>query len=406
MTVKSGISVLHKLSFDYDEFDRPLWVKDTKGSPVLLADFEYSPQDQITAIDYGNLARTTFTIDENRGWLSRVQTVRNGNNLVDIAYERDACGMIKAISGSRISVYDSVGRLTYANDTTTYGRFAFTYDDLGNRLTQTKNGAVTTYAYDSYGRLIRNTTNGMLTRYQYVNADTTGLLWKKIDPQYTWTFSYDAGDQLRSVKRGSSTVEEYTYDAFGRRVKSVESGTTEYTFYGPGGPIYTRKGSTDTFHAYVCGIHIAKKTGTSYYYYHMDGQGSVRLVTNSAGSAVFSSDYLPFGKPYNAQQTEDFKFLDARTTKSTGLVHFGARYYDPDLGRFTTADVVLGSLTKPSSLNRWAYCLNDPVNRVDLDGQWSLKGFVNSVCNAVKTVVTTAVSYVVETAVNLVGEVI
>ena len=82
----------------------------------------------------------------------------------------------------------------------------------------------------------------------------------------------------------------------------------------------------------------------------------------------YTTAYLPFGKPWTPTGSEEYRFLDSKTTKLTGLIQFGARYYDPDIGRFITADPVLGSLSNPGSLNRWAYCLNDPVNRVDLNG--------------------------------------
>ena len=52
----------------------------------------------------------------------------------------------------------------------------------------------------------------------------------------------------------------------------------------------------------------------------------------------------------------------------SGLLHVGARYYDPDAGRFTTADTYLGEVTDPQSLNRYNYCEGDPVNCLDPSG--------------------------------------
>ena len=51
-------------------------------------------------------------------------------------------------------------------------------------------------------------------------------------------------------------------------------------------------------------------------------------------------------------------------------MHIGARYYDPDVGRFTTADTWLGEPMRPGSLNRYLYCEGDPVNCVDPSGHY------------------------------------
>lgn len=52
---------------------------------------------------------------------------------------------------------------------------------------------------------------------------------------------------------------------------------------------------------------------------------------------------------------------------STGLYHFGARYYDPAIGRWTQQDSVV-SLGDPGNGNRYAYAGDDPVNNVDSTG--------------------------------------
>lgn len=50
------------------------------------------------------------------------------------------------------------------------------------------------------------------------------------------------------------------------------------------------------------------------------------------------------------------------------MYYFGARYYDPLTGRFTTRDTVFGSLNDPQSQNRYVYCLNNPHKYIDPDG--------------------------------------
>jgi len=161
---------------------------------------------------------------------------------------------------------------------------------------------------------------------------------------------------------------------------------------------YNKKTSVYTLHAYANGMHVARKTTaeSNYYYYHEDATGSVRLVMKGTqANPWFRTDYLPFGRTFNTTTAnpEDFKFLDTRPTKVSGLLPFGERFYDADSGRFLTGDSVLGSLSSPSSNNRWAYCVNDPVNRVDLAGQWPS---FQDVCNFVGSLA--------DDAVNLLGD--
>jgi len=57
-----------------------------------------------------------------------------------------------------------------------------------------------------------------------------------------------------------------------------------------------------------------------------------------------------------------------RNDGDDGLMHVGARYYDPLVGRFISADTWLGEIGRPQSLNRYGYVEDDPVNAVDPDG--------------------------------------
>jgi RHS repeat-associated protein len=54
---------------------------------------------------------------------------------------------------------------------------------------------------------------------------------------------------------------------------------------------------------------------------------------------------------------------------ATGLSYFGARYYDPAVGRFITRDPVKGGLYNPQTFNPYVYCLNNPLKYVDPDDE-------------------------------------
>ncbi len=107
--------------------------------------------------------------------------------------------------------------------------------------------------------------------------------------------------------------------------------------------------------------------GTNRSYYLFDGLGSVVAVTSSSGSVTNSYTYDPFGVTTETKATLTNVFNPWRYTgqyqdTSTGLYKMGARYYQPELGRWTQQD--------PSGLdaNAYAYVGGNPVNLIDPAG--------------------------------------
>src|SRR5258708_24845987 len=80
-----------------------------------------------------------------------------------------------------------------------------------------------------------------------------------------------------------------------------------------------------------------------------------------------SYDYDPYGqvKAQQEGETNPWKFASGFYDSSTNLYHFGARYFDPSLGRWTQQGAVGGSLGDLGSVNRYVYAGDNPVNVVD-----------------------------------------
>ncbi|MFH1317765.1 MAG: RHS repeat-associated core domain-containing protein [Candidatus Omnitrophota bacterium] len=49
---------------------------------------------------------------------------------------------------------------------------------------------------------------------------------------------------------------------------------------------------------------------------------------------------------------------------NTGLYYYGACYYDPEIGRFTQLDIIVQSPFDPQTLDRYAYCRNNPLKYI------------------------------------------
>jgi RHS repeat-associated protein len=84
-----------------------------------------------------------------------------------------------------------------------------------------------------------------------------------------------------------------------------------------------------------------------------------------------------------ADEVAHFYFTGQRTDDESGLMYYGARYYDPDVGRFITPDTIVQAPDNPQTLNRYAYAGNNPVNNIDPTGHFSWNKFWNSFAGAV-----------------------
>jgi RHS repeat-associated protein len=106
-------------------------------------------------------------------------------------------------------------------------------------------------------------------------------------------------------------------------------------------------------------------------YFHTDGLGSVVAASNDAGALLWRKEYAPFGEQLDSTaENEKVAYTGKEHDDITGLTYFGARYYDPHLGRFTSVDPVGFVEANPMSFNRYAYVNNNPYKYVDPDGEF------------------------------------
>jgi len=100
-------------------------------------------------------------------------------------------------------------------------------------------------------------------------------------------------------------------------------------------------------------------------YYHHDALGSVRAITDETGNVVYSTSYLPFGESLQEEGNSAYTYT-GKEEDTTGLLYYGARYYDASLGRFLQPDPVMQAEFTP-----YAYVENNPLTKIDPDGRRS-----------------------------------
>jgi len=291
---------------------------------------------------------------------------------IDLEYNYDPAGNITSIINhidpdySSVMNYDSLERLTGVNGP--WGNGSFTYDELGNRTSKFINNEYIEYGYKYSTNQLDN-----------VIHDGNGNIISDSEHRYV----YDSENRLTEVWTGDSRDAEYHYDAFGRRIsKTDENGKTTYYAYGKGLKVLSELNSygvPEVDYVYAGESRIARVdlNATAYeksiYFYHGNNLGSNISITDNTTSVTWDKDYLPFGSLYDDQFSDLVDNTNTYTSKDldneTGLYYFGARYYNPKLGRFMSVDPAGIDITNPQSFNRYTYVQNNPYKYVDPDGR-------------------------------------
>ena len=95
-------------------------------------------------------------------------------------------------------------------------------------------------------------------------------------------------------------------------------------------------------------------------------------MTSASGNPVESSNYEPFGgmRSHTGTDTSSYKFTDQEFDAESGLYNYDARLYDPIIGRFISPDSIIPQPFNPQSLNRYSYCINNPLRYTDPTGHY------------------------------------
>jgi len=127
-------------------------------------------------------------------------------------------------------------------------------------------------------------------------------------------------------------------------------------------------GNEQTYYVYGLGL-IGQEVAGEYSTYHFDLRGSTVAITNANGKVTDRYQYSAYGEILSSSGNTDTPFLyngrDGVMTDANGLYYMRARYYNPEIRRFVSQDILLGVVIDGQSLNRYAYVQGNPVGFVD-----------------------------------------
>lgn len=339
----------------------------TATSGSVVESFGYVPNVPLgETLSYGELAWSSAT--------------HSGTPKLSFSYDlRDGIGRILEKTETLLGVtsvfkyqYDALGRLEYVRDGSNAVLEHYQYDDNGNRTLSTNSDGTFSAAFDEQDRIefygavnFTFTPNGELE-----SKDNTA---KGAVTEYT----YDALGNLIAVNLPNGTGIEYLVDGMGRRVGKKVDGVLEkqWLWRSQLQPVAELDGMGNVVARYIYGegVNVPELivTSTATYRLIKDHLGSARLVVDQdTGAVVQRFDYDSWGRILLKQvapgfgEFQPFGFAGGFNDPHTGLVRFGARDYDPEIGRWTAKDPIRFD----GGMNLYAYALSEPVNVWDPNG--------------------------------------
>ncbi|WP_242539526.1 RHS repeat-associated core domain-containing protein [Streptomyces albidoflavus] len=377
------------VAYTYDAANNLKELKDAKGR---VTKYEYNDNDTRDTTTYPGGTVQKITLDESDRPTAIKATSPKGT-LVDLSYSYSNAGE----DGTKIrSKTDTVAGLTTSYTYDSAGRFSFAEEKKG--ATQT---SAWQYCYDAAGNLTsQGITKGCPRGTTYDINDANQITAKNGS---TANWSYDkAGNETAGAPTDDATRTASQWNGFSQNTSLTVGGKTyagQYgstdqseriklgdTFFhnGPLGLSAKSTGGVDMgFNREPGGTLNSMTTGGKAYFYLTDALGSVVAMADESGTKANTYKYSPRGVRVLDGTDEKIKQPHQFTggfRDETGLYHFAARYYDPNIGRFTSQD------PSGQEKNPYLYAEGDPVNRIDPTGLLSVGDVVGAAVGTVTSV--------------------
>jgi RHS repeat-associated protein len=295
---------------------------------------------------------------------------------------------VKGIELQRFQyIYDQLGRISSRTTTRNDGTSSITeyaYDTIGQLLTETTDGVSRSYSYtdngnritaagqetyDAHDRLISDVT----WNYTYNPAGHLRRKDNKVDASWV-TYQYDALGNLLGVDYSNGTMIRYLVDGMNRRIRTKvnDQFKSALIYQDELRPIaqLNPNGSVKAIFVYGHKFNVPDlmiKAGVSYRIISDHLGSPLFVIREGTGQIMQEIKYDTWGNVMSDSNPgfQPFGFAGGLYDSITGLVRFGARDYDPSIGRWLNKDPIRFD----GGWNLYGYVGNDPINYIDPDGK-------------------------------------
>ncbi len=365
------------LELEYDSADNRVGLKTSKGRHIhyewdlrkrltrivdsgqYAYEYSYNPSGCITEARFPDGLRQRFDYDLLDRMIVRSVLRPDGTELTRRQFR-----------------YDGQSRL-YAMQDLQRGSFEYHYDSQDHIGDVIKDGQlVEHYDYDGEDNLLltRGGTAVVLERgnqvvraggVEYHYDDFGNLVLRKQGAEET-RYEYNLDGDLVKVRDSRGNTFEFRYDPLGRRVAKLHNGKRQ-DFLWDGVALLEEtedgQGTTEYLFMPESFFPVGQTQGGEHYTYSFDQLGTPTELFDSHGNIAWAVEYTAFGElrnTFQAQTSSPFRFLGQYCDDELGLFYTHYRYYDPQLGRFTSPDPIRFT----GGPNFYRYVIN-PVNWVD-----------------------------------------
>ena len=294
---------------------------------------------------------------------------------------------------SETFLYDNLDRLTTV---TGPQNLSMTYNANGNITTKSDIGT-TAFGYGTgAGPYALTSVTSSATAIPAVAQTITYTSFESVatiaEGNYIATIIYNIDNQRAKMDVTQSGTNILTrYYAGSSYMKETAAGITkEYTYLGG-----------DAYHAPV--VAVTQSGATTYYYLLRDYLGNITHVYNASTSTVAEYGFDAWGRRRNpiswsydlTSQPELFAgrgFTSHEHLPWFNLVNMNGRLYDPAVGRFISPDPYVQMPDQTQNMNRYTYCMNNPLLYVDYNGYTWLSNFGDWLGDSGKAIVSTVVT--------------
>jgi RHS repeat-associated protein len=211
-------------------------------------------------------------------------------------------------------------------------------------------------------------------------------------PEIKILYNYDQKPRVIQKMNEGNWVDsiKFTYDGNGQRVKKENLDAFKTTYYFS--ELYEWRDDVEVFHLFAGNRRVLsiRDDGQNQFhqFHHPNHLGSASFITDSNGNPKQQIEYYPFGTYRDKGSPTgtydyDLNFPNVNYTftgqeddddtdeegDGTDLYNYGARLYDPIIGRFISPDRIVQAPENPQSLNRYSYCQNNPLIYTDPSGE-------------------------------------